>query len=139
MMNKTETKFKQYCDKKKYFCRKLHTHTATGQGTNQVSDFYVANNNGVYFVECKERQGKSFELDGLTQFADLLLLNSRSNKAKIKILINFYDINKVIFIDFTDYINIIKGLTFKNGKSKKSINVNDFNINNVFTWKTLKF
>lgn len=138
-MNKTENKFKKHCDKKKYFCRKLQTHTATGHGTEQISDFYVANNNGVYFVECKERKGKSFELKGLSQLSDLLLIRKKSNKANIFILINFYDLNKIIFIDFENYLRLIKDLKFNNGKLKKSINIKDFPERYIYNWKSFDF
>lgn len=138
-MNKTENKFKNYCTLKKYFCRKLQTHTATGYGTCQVSDFIVGNDNGIYFVECKERAGKSFEFEGLSQMTDMILLSKRSKKALIYILINFYNENIIVFLPLNEYLTLMDNASFNNGKKKKSININDFPDKYKSTWKTLDF
>lgn len=136
-MNATETSFKRYCDKKKYFCRKLQTHTATGEGTKQVSDFIVCNNEGVYFIECKERKER-FSIKDLTQYADMLLLRKRSNCVHIMVLLNFYVKGGVYMFTLEEYLDFINYTTFKSGKQKLSLTAKDIPDKYKYSFKQLK-
>ncbi len=126
-MNETETLLSNQCRKLNWYCRKLNTHTIMGTGTNQVSDFIICNNKGIYFIECKQRK-EYFHLKDLTQQKEMFLLNKKSKKAKIFILLNFYFYEKLYLISYNDWILFLKsfkkkGLNHKDLPEKYLINI----------------
>jgi hypothetical protein len=138
-MEITEKKFKDWCNKNKYYCKKLLTHTSQGKGGNQESDFLVANFKGVYFVECKERKGDLFEFEGLTQERKLKLAMKKTDKIKSYILVNFIEHKTLIFLSLENYLQLKETSKFSNGKQRKSINVKSIGLDYKFTWLNLKF
>jgi len=133
MVNKTEAKFKEWCDKNKYYCQKLQTHTSTGNGTKQPADFLVANFEGVYMVECKQRSGDLFVFDDLTQEMKLNILNKKTDKINVIILINFIKHDVLVKFRLNEYLRIKAYYT----NSRKSINVKNINKKFKYSWKEL--
>ena len=136
-MNKTETKFKKICDKNNWFSIKLNTHNINGFGYDQVSDFLVANNNGVYVIECKERKGKYFYLKDLTQSLQMKKLIKKSNRLKPYILLNYYEYNKLYLFSFQSLEIIKLNNKFSNGKIKKGFNYKDIPNGYLIDWNDI--
>lgn len=132
-MNKTENKFSKWCKKQDWFCKKINTGTYTGHQSKQEADFIVANDIGVWFVECKERKGKSFCLNDLTQYRKLKKLISMGTALKVKILFNFYEEEVLVLLNLNEYEQLTRSLL------KKSFNLGDIRPEFKFTWRTLKW
>ena len=88
-MEKTEKQFSNWCKKNKFFSKKFLTHTFTGKGGNQESDFMIANDKLVAFVELKERLGGRFNINDLTQYRKLKALERKSTIILLFVIINF--------------------------------------------------
>ena len=137
MVEKTEKEFKKWCNKNKFFCKKLLTHTSTGQGNNQEADFIVANDNNVFLVECKERHTNTFNFKDLTQEKKLSLVTKKTNAIKPIILIRFPHKKLIVKMNLNEYKKIKNNAYFKNGKPKQSINLNEIPECYKYIWKTL--
>ena len=135
-MNNTETKLSDICKKNKWYVQKLNTHTSTGFGTNQVSDFLVANNKGVYAIECKERKNY-FYMNDLTQSLQMKKLLKKSNKFIPFVLLNFYGVDKLFLFPYRDFLYFKNSIKFKNGKQKKGINSNDVPLHYLIKWQDI--
>jgi len=136
-METTETKFKKWCTKNKYFSKKLSATNDGGFKNRQESDFLVANFKGVYAVECKERESGRFSFQDLTQLKKLKLLEAKTDKIIPVILINFINEKTLVKLSLTDFIQLSDTVMFKNNKLKKSITLNDIPEKFKFNWKTL--
>ncbi|MFW6025473.1 MAG: hypothetical protein ACOCRX_03955 [Candidatus Woesearchaeota archaeon] len=136
-METTEKAFKQWCNKKKYFCKKLLTHTATGHGNNQEADFIVGTKNNVYLVECKERKSDRFEFNGLSQELKLNLVQKKTNVITPIILIRFVNQKTIVKLTLNEFLELKNQCQFKNGKYKKSINITEIPNQYKFSWKSL--
>jgi len=132
-METTEKKFKQWCNKNNYFCKKLLTHTSTGHGGRQEADFLVTSNEKVFMVECKERSGDLFMFNDLTQLRKLNILIKKTKLIKPLILINFVKHKTLLIFSLDEYLKIKKSFE----GVRKSINVKKINDKYKYTWKNL--
>jgi len=131
-MNNTENKFIKVIRNNNWFGIKLNPFTSSGFGVNQIADFLVANNKGVYVIECKERKGNYFYLKDLTQSLQMRKLLNKSNKLIPYILINFYEKNKIFLLTKRQLMNIRKEL-----KNKKGLNIKDIPKEYLITWNNI--
>ena len=138
-MEKTEKKFKEWCNKNSFFCKKFLTHTSQGNGGKQESDFLFCSNEKVYLVECKERHGDLFAFDDLTQEKKLLNVVKKTNLLNPYILLNFIEHKTIILLTLDKYFKLKENSKFNSGKQRKSINIKDISLEYKFTWKNLKF
>jgi len=136
----TEKKFGNWCKKKGYYNRKLQTGNDSGHRVSQDSDFIMANNKGVYLVECKECNGEYFDKQRFHQFYKLKLVKKKTNKIKCYLLINYVKHKTIILLNLSQYIKHLekleKGLIKKS--RRRSFKVTDFNDKYKFTWKELE-
>jgi hypothetical protein len=131
----TEDKFSKWCFKKGYHRHKLNTNTDSGHKSKMPADFFVANNDGCYYVECKER--KSGRLSELSQEKRLKLVLKKSNKITSIILINFEEEKILCRLTLNEFLEVRSNNMFKNGKPIKSLTSKNIPIKYHYNWKTL--
>lgn len=139
MVNKTEDKFTKFCKKRKWYCKKQLTHTATGHGNKQEADFLVSNKNNTWFVETKEKHINTYNFEELRQFRKLKLLDNKDVTLKSLILFHFPLLKQIVILTFEEFVNLKNNSFFKNGKLRKSFNINQIDNKYKTTWKNLEF
>lgn len=133
----TELKFKKYCNSKDIWSLKIRIPLDldtlnVNKAMAQPSDYIVVLKDKVLFVEIKEiLYNNSFPLSRLTQEFKLHKLSLINEKCLGMVLLNFVSEDKLVYMDIFNYIKISKNI------GKKSIRLDEFPDEFVFSWRNL--
>lgn len=108
-MEISERWFKVWCDKNNLFCKKFLTHTKTGYGNKQESDFLVVGDK-IYFVEIKEVNNdyNIFDTKRFTQYRKMKLAVKKNKNINCLLFINYIQKNKLLVLDLNTYEDLKK-------------------------------